>query len=168
MEKEEDLINVWIENTAGQHCWGMAAGGRTGTAFILRYGAKLKRDKPVSNQALSEDCRLYESNFSLFVHSAQWKLGTDHNGIVKRITDSKDDCSPDGPMVAGLEFIVENVIESVTFDCGTHDLNLYFRKGHLRLKVFGNIPKGSFGYSLYLPKCVVSIEEGGQIKSEEL
>lgn len=160
----EDLIEYWEENAAGKECWCVSAGGCTGSAFILRYGSKVQRKKTISNTMLSMDCRMFDSEFSLFVESAKWMLGTDHNGQGDLITDSNDDCMPNGPMVQGLESLVGNTISHAHFNPVTCDLDIYFLENSVRLKVFGRIPRGSSGYSLYSPNYIISIKEDQQIE----
>ncbi len=162
--KEEELIDYWIQNTCGRNCWGVSAGGCTGTAFTMDYGDKVQRDKPLTNEGLSMECRRYKSEFSLYVESARWKLVCEHEGSLETITDSNDDYSPEGPMVKGLESLVGIDITSANFYPNNHLLRLFFEDKDVHLLVSGKTPVGVHGFNLRTPDYIVSISGKGQIE----
>ena len=165
---EKELIDYWIQNTCGRNCWGVLAGGCTGTAFTMKYGDKVQRDKPLTNEMLSMECRKYNSEFSLYVESARWKLVREHEGSLETITNSNDDHSPEGPMVKGLESLVGIDITSANFNPNNKLLRLFFESEDVHLVVSGETPVGVPGYKLYTPGYIVSISGKGQVKYTKL
>lgn len=149
----------------GKNAGGVAAGGCVGTAFTLDIGQKVKRERPLTNRNLSEEQRLFNSLFSLYVQDSAWKLGIDGEDGVQIITDSNDEYSPNGPIVQGLESLVGISVHYARFDPQTYDLDLFFRDDSKRLRIFGSTPARSSGYSLFLPEYVVSVE-GDELEVE--
>jgi len=67
-----DLIKKSLLSTV---CWSVIGGAGNGTVISLAFGEKVRRAKALGNSRLTEEERLFEGEFSLFVECA-WRLQT--------------------------------------------------------------------------------------------
>lgn len=119
-----------LNGLVGTTCWGVAAGGCTGSRFNLDFGEKRKLPVESKNVRLPLIVRKYQGEFGLQVGCAAWRLDTRR----KSITSSTDLCSPDGPLVAGLERLRGCVVTSVQLSEPGLDVTIEFdRKYWLRI-----------------------------------
>jgi hypothetical protein len=126
-ESLRSLVGKLVANP----CWGVSAGGCTGSMFILSLGPKTRRRTPVRNPNLPELQRLYEAELRVYVECAAWRL-EDKRGV---ITSSSDDSSPDGPMVSGLSQLVGRSVAAARVIPPCMDCDIEFENG-LRLLIF--------------------------------
>jgi hypothetical protein len=119
-------IKDWCNEVVGQPCWMVRVGGCTGSRFTLDLGAKIPRTPVRWNPAYSAEANENKGEYWLHVGCANWAFGIDRPGETRIITDCNADCSPNGPMVAGLETLIGNTVKSVVIDVETCDLNMYF------------------------------------------
>ena len=133
---------------------------------MLDLGAMIPRIPVRWNPAYSGEANLNEGEYRLHVGCARWAFGIDRPGETRIITDSNADCSPDGPMVVGLESLIGNTVKSVTIDAETCDLNMYFEHSDLRLKVYGEVSEEEDGYMLGMPGRLISVDGPGRVTVE--
>ena len=161
-------IDEWCQRVVGKPCWMVRVGGCTGSRFTLDLGAKIPRIPVRWNPAYSAEANENHGEYWLHVGCANWAFGIDRPGERRIITDSSADCSPNGPMVAGLENLIGNTVKSVTIDAATFDLNMYFEEWNLRLKVFGDVTDEQDGYRLGMPERIVCIDGPQRVTCDTL
>jgi len=67
-----DFIKQSLTSTV---CWSVIGGAGVGTAISLAFGEKIPRASPLGNTRLTEEERIFEGEFSLFVECT-WRLQT--------------------------------------------------------------------------------------------
>ena len=164
----DQWIKDWCYEVVGKPCWMVRVGGCTGSRFTLDLGVKIPRNPVRWNPAFSAEANENKGEYWLHVGCSNWAFGIDRSGETRIITDSDADCSPNGPMVAGLETLIGHTVKSVTIDAETCDLNMYFEQGDLRLKVFGGVSDEQDGYRLGMPERIICIDGPERITFEAL
>lgn len=110
-------------------CWYVSAGGAVGTTFQLALGRRIPRDRPLDNQAHSQDYRDSEGEANLLVW-CDWRL----DGKDEPVTSCDD--TPER-VRAGLERIVGHKVTAAILVPPAWDLGLEF-DGGLILKIFAD------------------------------
>lgn len=115
----------------GKPCWGVLAGYPNSSYIHLHFGKKIEREKIIPNNKLPYNLDTYNGEYHLGIFCA-WRL---QNGNVP-ITGSCEPNNLDGPLVKGLQNIVNKEVTEVEIidECG--DLRVKF--GDLCLNVFCN------------------------------
>jgi len=65
-----------LKSLLGKCCWGVSAGEGTGSVFILSFGGKVPRVRPIANPHFTSTQRRYIGELSLTVRSA-WRIDSD-------------------------------------------------------------------------------------------
>ena len=121
-----DLLNSIIRKP----CWYVAAGGCTGSVFKLYLGDKIPREKPVENDRLGEQARLYEPEYDIMVYCA-WRL----DGPDGPITSWLEPNEIDGSMVNGLNKLTGESVERIQIFLPVGDMEVEFSGGKT-MKIF--------------------------------
>jgi hypothetical protein len=66
-------ITASLERLLGEECWAIIAGSGTGSVILLDLGAKLRREVPLRNDALSDEERNFEAPYSVHIWSS-WRV----------------------------------------------------------------------------------------------
>jgi hypothetical protein len=107
--------------------------------------------------------RLFDAEYVLSVGCAPWTVLRDNSTVAT----SDYDCSPDGPLVAGLMQLVGTKVRVATVNGHQYDLEIEFEPGRLRLQVFaGLIPEDGDGYVLSSPQHIVGVNKDGLLEYE--
>lgn len=148
----------------GKPCWSFYAGPSTGSHVDFDFGQKLSRVVPLlGNANLTEDQKFYHGEVSLFIQCA-WRL--DSNDEV--ICGSTDSNEKDGPMLVGLQSMMNKTVENLEIARPAFDLTLEFRGG-LFLKVFcdqTNVEDDDPNYTLHTKDRIYIVGPKGQISFE--
>lgn len=153
-----------IQNLPGCLCWAFAGGEGTGSTFSIEIGKKIARNKPLKNRFLSEDAKLYDGEYSLYVQFASWRLD-DAQQVICTSTDSNHN---EGVMVQGLSKLVGCVVSKALLTKPGYDLVLDFDRGY-RLTVFccwSNELEPATNYDFFTPHQVFSVESRSEIAME--
>jgi len=159
----QKLISI-VQRLVGTPCWGVAAGGCTGSRFILDFGERLERAVEINNPVLPAIRRKFRGELLLHVGCAAWRL----DSTSEVITSSTDLSTPDGPMVSGLEGLRGREVTSAMITQPGLDLVLEFDKVRW-LRVFcdqveGDLDNYTVAYRATFvavgPRSSVSLETG--------
>lgn|GEM_PF-1179733 len=125
------LVDYYLSNLIGKKCWGYSAGYPTAQEVFLQIGEKVLREKPLTAKKWKYGLEKYKGEYRIGV-SSEWRLQTKK----RPITGSCEPNHKDGPMLKGLEKVVNKKITDIriTDECG--DLLIVF--GNVYLKVFCN------------------------------
>lgn len=123
-----ELFIQQAQGLVGKTCWACVAGSPMGTIIHLHLGAKVPRPRPLDNPHLSEDLRVCEGEYALFVASG-WRLDSPTHVICGSGDDSYD------TMLPGLKRLVGLTIRGVKIDRPGLDVVATFESG-LKLVVF--------------------------------
>lgn len=115
----------------GKECWEIIAGPGSGSCVRLLMGAKIPRTVPLKNKTLSEQSRLFDSEFSIFIEEAAWRLESADEVIC---TSADSNCFG-GLMLAGLAKLRGTFILDAASDFPGLDLTIKF-SNKLKLKIF--------------------------------
>lgn len=158
-----ESFNHEITSLVGTQCWGFVAGEGTGSTIALDFGGKILRKRTLKNPLLTEVQRNYEAELSLIVFCA-WRLESE-NRIICSSTDSNHN---DGPMVEGLNSLINCRITSVNVFPVSYDLILLFNNS-MKLTIFcdqTNTEDMMDNYSFFTPQKVYTIEAKSIINIE--
>lgn len=159
-----DELRSRLNLLIGKPVWSAIGGGSGGTTVVFDLGAKVPRDRPVENSALSEDERNYEGELSLMVICA-WRVEMEGIGIVSGSRDTDDEIMMSGPNRLIGETVADISVNSFL------DLQVVFRGGAC-LRLFcnhhGKNPDIDICYALFIGKdeeCsvgngVITLESG--------
>jgi hypothetical protein len=70
----DDLLHA-LSALRGRTCWSVLYGPSTGRTIQLQFEEKIRRSLPVDNDAPTEDERLFDAEYVLYVACA-WRLET--------------------------------------------------------------------------------------------
>lgn len=150
----------------GKQCWSYAASINTGSHVSFDIGRKVRRKKPLRNPRISEEERLYQGEFDLYV-TCSWRL--DWKGEV--LCGGEDDNSKDGPMQHGLRYLLDQRVISAELEPPGLDLLLAF-EDDLVLRIFCDELGGeedAGNYALFLPSHYLSVRGRSKVvKHSEL
>lgn len=119
-----------IKKLVGTPCIGFAAGSGTGSVIDLVFGKKIPRQKPIDNPFLSKVLRDNKGEYSLLIECV-WRLETNK----KVICGAWDDNSQNGPMLKGLQKIVDHNVDFIHLSKPGLDLQIGFDNGFV-LRIF--------------------------------
>jgi hypothetical protein len=147
----------------GMTCWSVVAGRGSGSQVKLDFGQRLPRRIPVRNPVLREDQRIYEGEFDLFVQCA-WRL--EHNRNV--LCTSTSDDRTDGPMIAGLYQLTNQVVIGVGISEPVPDLVIQFSDEFV-FRLFCDqtgLEDGGDNYSFRFGEAILAVDSHGTISYE--
>ncbi|MDR4509009.1 MAG: hypothetical protein MRJ65_12380 [Candidatus Brocadiaceae bacterium] len=70
-----------IGKLIGKNCWGVVAGQGNGSMVTLHIGEKVKRSQPLRNEKLSQDLRVFQGEFCVFIKGCSWRF--EHTKCIK-------------------------------------------------------------------------------------
>lgn len=123
-----------LELLKGKRCWSIGAGEGTGNIFTLGFGAKRRREQPLTNRHLRQEERECEAEYILMVECS-WRL--EQRG--KIVTTWQEPNGNEGPMVKGLERLREKKVLFIKAWPPMNDLEIRFNDGY-RLFIFCDLP----------------------------
>ena len=147
------IVN-YFNQLVGEKCHSVPAGRGTGSVINLNIGPQALRDKPIKNPHLSENARLYDSDFGLLIYSC-WRMTI--NGEIacswRNAFDSMDKMLKELDKLCGQEIVKIELCEN------TYDLSLSFKNG-IVLDIFCDMSDEHFGdenYTFYTPGKIITI-----------
>lgn len=162
MEFGEQLSGT-LERFVGRHCIGYVAGGAAGSHVSLEFEPRVKRKRPLVNPTLSEEQRLTEAGYAIFI-LCSWRLDSES----KVICGAWDDNTNGGPMLKGLSQLVGKKLEHFSLTTPGLDLELGF--GAIYFRIFcDNVNEfdREDNYSLFLPESVLTVAPRSRIEREQ-
>ena len=117
-----------LKSLAGKRCWGVSAGQGTGSVFVLDFGRKVPRDRPIANPYLTPQQQRYTGELSLMVFCA-WRIDA-KDSVVCGWNDSSRNV---GPMVNGLKGLMKTSVKAVAIEHPAWDLTISFAQRTLRV-----------------------------------
>ncbi len=163
MESLADALQSNLRQLMTTKCWGIIAGSGTGSVLNLQFGAKIPRQKPLDNPTLRQDVRLFDAEYDLFIECV---LRLDTNQEV--ICGAWDDNSTEGPMLEGLNNILEKPVTGITVLEPAWDVIIEFDDS-FKLKIFCdqvNEEDENDNYSFFTPKQVITVGTRGKLQTE--
>ena len=124
MASDADVV-AFVDLLRGQQVWFINGGGAAGSTFSLSLGKKSLRTKALQNPSVSEEFRLFQGEFSLYVWST-WRLES-HDAVAS----SDQDFDQARPL---LQTLAGQRVTDVVVDGRCLDLRLIL--GNLNLRVF--------------------------------
>lgn len=161
--KSQGQLASSLENFVGKRCIGHVAGGAAGSHVSLEFGQRVQRLRPLSNPALSEEQRLTEAEYSVFV-LCSWRLDSEFEVIC----GAWDDNSEGGPMLKGLDLLIGRRLDA--FNLIAPGLDLELRFGNISFRIFCdnvNEDDKEDNYSLFLPAEIVTIATRSRMEREQ-
>jgi hypothetical protein len=115
----------------GKTCWGVLAGFPNASYIHLHFGERIEREKIIKNNNLPYDLDKYNGEYHIGIFCT-WRLQRDN----RPITGSCESNKVDGPLVKGIQNLINKTVSSIEIidECG--DLKIKF--GDLCLNVFCN------------------------------
>jgi hypothetical protein len=147
-----------------QECWSVTGTGAAGSDIKLELGGRVSRRVALTNVRLSEEQRIYEGTFDVFVQ-CPWRIEIAGAAIYA----SGDDHSAGGPMAAALQRLVGKAVIAGQTTSSPGDLVLSFSDGVV-LKVFCDRvvnADDADNYSLRRGDTIVSVRAGLTVAVEQ-
>lgn len=148
----------------GLKCWSVVAGIGSGSRVGLDFGGKIKRRRPLKNQMISEEARLYKGEFSLFLEDCTWRLESQE----RVMCSSKSENAEGGEMLSELRSLIGLTVNEFQVFPLSHDLILEFDR-KLLLRAFCDCVDEEDGdnYTIFTPSDSFTIgPKGGIFLSE--
>lgn len=156
-----DELRAALEGLVGLPCWSVVAGPGTGSVVSMKLGARIPRDRPLTNPYLTADERAFSSEHGLFVNS-DWRLD---NGF-DVLCSSQSSNEAGGPMVSGLAALIGRSVTEFELRAPVHDLTVWFGDDR-RFSIFCDLtPDASEDYVVFVPGGSVSAGPVGVIDRE--
>ena len=155
-------VELIVERLRGLRCWTVVAGFDTGSVISLGFGRKIKRAKPLSNVALTEDERVYAAEIELTIYCS-WRLR-----VSEDTSCSWRDFEDEGSRVlTRLKTLVGKSVISATVQPISFDLGIEFENS-LLLEVFCdiNLDEGDDNYVVSDPDVTVAVGPGSSLSLE--
>ena len=144
-----------------QICWHVSVGGCTLPSFSLAIGGKIKRDKPLRNQAQPEAFRYYDPEISFLVWCA-WRLDRGDSVLVSHEGNEEE-------IMGNLKLLVGKALTEITVAPPAWDLVLNFTEG-LKLAIFcdhaGQKPKFNGNWQARVKGVKVYAGPGVHLKTD--
>jgi len=158
-----DQLKAGLDRLANEMCWGATAGEGTGSIVNLHIGKKIPRQIPLKNAHLSEDIRKYDSQLGLLIECS-WRLDS-KSDVTCGWTDSNEE---GGPMLSGLQQIVDQKVKRVVLSLPALDLAIEFANSMV-LRVFcdrTDPTEDSGNYVLFLPEWTYAVRLKSKLERE--
>jgi hypothetical protein len=127
---------VFFDRLKGEKCWTVIAGPGSGSMAKLAFGAKIKRDRKIRNEKLTDEQREFTGEFVLFIMNTFWEIGNSK----EKICNNEDSNDEDGLMLSGLNQLIGKYLISIDFLNGFCEFRLNFNDGlYLKLKSDANL-----------------------------
>lgn len=152
--KMQLLLVQALARLVGCECWGIACGYGTGSRVLFSIGKKIKLDKPIQNEHLSDDMRNYDSEFSLFVKNSAWRLERQSEIICTSNSDNKKNQE----MQVGLSMVVGSRIMSAQLIGDFFDLIVAFDNGCVLRTFTSSVEEYGGEYSVSTLRYILSVE----------
>jgi hypothetical protein len=138
---------VALVRLVGSRCAGVTAGAGTGSALLLDFGARRRRDIEVPNDRLTYEQRVFEYEMSLRINCA-WRL----DAIDRVLCGWPDFDLTSGAAPACLDLLTGAKVNGAKLLDAALDLNLTF-ESDVSLRVFCDVTSEDDGdnYSLLIP-----------------
>lgn len=152
-----------LNSLIGQPCWGVVAGKGTGSVISLHFGNKIPLPQLIKNPHLSDDLQKYEGEMILFVKCV-WRIDSE----VEVICGCWEDNTKDGPMLKGLQNIVDQKVESIELSLPAWDLAIHF-SNLMVLRIFcdqTDLSDTVDNYNLFLPEIIYTVSPKGKLEQE--
>ena len=149
-----------VHAAAGSTCWSVSYGPSTGSIIQVHLGGKLLRAIPLRNPAATEDERLYESEYVIYVACA-WRLDDGD-----RVVCSSGDAYPHYERMAeGLDGLIGAVMVGSEIRTPALDASLTFDRG-TTLHVFCDKPAGEDNYDWSTADTTYGVTSHGELTRE--
>lgn len=155
-------ISEFAQHFVGRRCTGFVAGVGTGSHVTLEFEPRLRRSAPLSNSLLSEEQRLTEAEYSIFI-LCTWRLDAE----VGVVTGAWDDNAEGGPMILGLERLVGCNLGR--FEISEPGMDAILQFGDLRVRIFCdqlNPEDAEDNYVLFGPDVIMTVGTRSVIAEE--
>jgi hypothetical protein len=154
-----DLLN----ELPGKECWSITGGPSTGSMINLALGQKIKRKQPLKGQFLSEDEKLHQGEYSIYIEFCSWRL--EKKDII--LCNSNDDPSSNGNMFKELSQLIRKKITKINFVEPFLDLNVFF-SDDLTLRIFSlaGLEESSDNYSIFHESIAHIVGPNGNLRVE--
>ncbi len=117
-----------LEQLVGKTCWSVIGGKGVGSQVNICFGGKIARKIALKNPSLTSDEREFESEYSVFVEEAPWRLRRGSSVICTSVSPPVQRASP-------LRSICNKKVVKVHLDLFSFDLSISFDDG-LFLEIF--------------------------------
>jgi hypothetical protein len=132
-----------LKHLIGKECWSVIGGAGTGTHISLDFGDKIPIKKPLTNPHLTEEERNFNGEFSFYITCA-WRIESE----LEVISGCWEDNAKDGPMLNGLQKIINQKVIAVELSLPALDLKLTF-ENNFSLQIFCDQTSLEEGYDNY-------------------
>ncbi|MFN7134335.1 MAG: hypothetical protein ACK4N5_19810 [Myxococcales bacterium] len=154
-------FNHALQRLVGKPCWSVIAGEHTGSMASLDFGRRVPRATPVRNRHLTRAQRQYEGEFDLFIEACAWRLQRERSIVCTSMSDNAND----GPLVLGLEELLDRKVVSVSVEYPGYDLTLAFEESLTLLLFCDAAPEDdSDNYSFFAPGMAWAVGPGSVIR----
>ena len=147
------IIN-YFNRLVGEKCNSFVGGKGPGSIISLKIGPQTLKDKAIENPHISENARLYDSEFGLLIYCC-WRISVDG-----QITCSwRDALGNNGKVLKELNKLCDKEITEIRLCEKTYDLSIIFKNG-ICLEIFCDVTNdydSDENYIFYTPEKNITI-----------
>lgn len=157
-------VEEFLSKVRGTSCWSIVGGAGSGSIVSLRFGEKVRLERPLKNSRLSLEERIFDGERSLIVY-CDWRLET--RGAILSTSQS---ITEHGEIdLSAFDRIKNQLVAEIGFSSDLPDLRLRFGND-IVFSVFCDLPVGESedsNYVMFNPSTSIAVTSTGHLVVEK-
>lgn len=153
-------VDEFFSKVRGTNCWSVIGGAGAGSVVSLRFGQKVRLERPLRNPRLSLEERIFDGERSLIVY-CDWRL--EASGAILSTSQS---ITENGELdLSAFDGVRNQIVSEIGFSSDLPDLRLRFGSGVV-LSVFCDLAVGESedsNYVMFNPSTSIAVAPTGQL-----
>lgn len=150
-----------LQKLVGTPCWSIITGLGTWPTLSMQFGNKVPLERPLTNDHLTEEERLFEGEYALFIECS-WRIDSNSEAV----TSSQD--SLENNALEKLSLLRDMKVVDIFLAKPSYDLTVFFSNGY-NLKAFcdeTNDIEDYDNWSIFLTEVVYTVGAKSILKKE--
>lgn len=156
-------VEEFFSKVRGTSCWSIVGGAGSGSIVSLRFGQKVRSERPLKNSRLSLEERIFDGERSLIVY-CDWRLET--RGTILSTSQS---ITEHGEIdLSAFDRIKNQLVSEIRFSSDLPDLHLRFGNDVV-FSVFCDLPVAESedsNYVMFNPGTSIAVTAAGRLVVE--
>jgi hypothetical protein len=157
-------VEEFFSKVRGTNCWSIVGGAGSGSIVSLRFGEKVRLERPLKNSRLSLEERIFDGERSLIVY-CDWRLET--RGTI--LSTSQSITEHGAIDLNAFDRIKNQLVSEIGFSSDLPDLRLRFGND-IVFSVFCDLPVSESedsNYVMFNPSTSIAVTSTGHLAVEK-